>query len=171
MGGTRSLFVLAAFAAMVITTAVPADAAGIHVPRDGSPPIAVKSHRVTVTVTDGLASTTLRQTFVNPHSRALEAIYLFPVPTDAALVDLAMEVGGQRLEGLLAERKQARRVYDQIVRQRRAVRTASGPPGNPGVAVLRSSNRGGGTGEPERSGCFVCGKRSGLALLARRSSS
>jgi hypothetical protein len=57
MGGTRSLFVLAAFAAMVITTAVPADAAGLLVPRDGSPPIAVKSHRVTVTVTDGLAAT------------------------------------------------------------------------------------------------------------------
>jgi len=97
----------------------PSHAAGLLIPRDGSPPIAVQSHRVTVTVTDGLARTTLRQVFVNPHPRALEAVYLFPLPRDAALIDLAMEVGGQRLEGLLAERKQARRVYDQIVRQRR----------------------------------------------------
>ena len=99
--------------AMVLTllASTPARAAGLLVPRDGSPPIAVHSHRVTVEVTDGLAKTTVRQTFVNPHARPLEAIYLFPLPEGAALTAVAMEVDGKRHEGLLAERKKARREY------------------------------------------------------------
>jgi len=104
---------------VVLIFAVPAQAAGLLLPRDGSPPIAVRSHRVTAVVKDGLARTTLRQTFVNPHSRMLEAIYLFPLPEGAALVDVAMEVGGQRLEGLLAERQRARKIYNDIVREKR----------------------------------------------------
>ena len=89
------------------------------VPRGGGPPIAVESHRVEAIVEDGLARTTVRQTFVNHGARALEAIYTFPLPEGAALLDVAMEVGGQRLEGLLAERQRARKVYDDIVRTRR----------------------------------------------------
>ena len=96
-----------------------AQGAGLLIPRDGSPPIQVKSHRVTATVEDGLAQTKVRQTFVNPHGRTLEAVYVFPVPDGAALVDLAMEVGGQRLEGFLAERQTARRAYNSIVRRGR----------------------------------------------------
>ncbi|MBI4879907.1 MAG: VWA domain-containing protein [Planctomycetes bacterium] len=93
--------------------------AGLLVPRDGSPPIQVRSHRVTAEVHDGLARTTLRQTFVNPHGRALEALYVFPLPEGAALTGLALELGDQRLEGFLAERMIARRAYDAIVRQKR----------------------------------------------------
>ncbi|MCU0726090.1 MAG: VWA domain-containing protein [Planctomycetes bacterium] len=104
---------------LTLLLAAEAGAAGLLVPRDGSPPIAVQSHRVTAVVTDGLAETTLRQTFVNGNGRPLEAIYLFPLPEGAALTGVAMEVGGTRLEGLLAERKQARRIYDDIVRSRR----------------------------------------------------
>ncbi len=102
----------------LLAAATRADAAGVLVPRDGSPPIQVQSQRVTAVVDDGIARTTLRQTFVNPHGRTLEAVYLFPVPEGAALVDVAMEVGGQRLEGLLVERQQARRIYDSLVRRK-----------------------------------------------------
>ena len=99
--------------------AAPASAAGLLVPRDGSPPIEVESQRVSATLVDGLARTTVRQTFVNPHGAALEALYVFPVPDGATLVDVAMEVGGQRLEGLVVERQKARRVYDSIVRRKK----------------------------------------------------
>ncbi len=95
------------------------EAGGLLIPRDGSPPIGMSRHRVKAVVEDGLARTTVRQTFVNPHGRELEAIYVFPLPEGAALIDVAMETGGVRLEGLLAERKRARRVYDEIVRSRR----------------------------------------------------
>jgi len=100
-------------------TPLPARAAGLLLPRRGGAPIAIESHRVQASVTDGLAVTTIRQTFVNQHPRVLEAIYVFPLPENAALTGVAMEVGGQRLEGLLAERKRARKVYDGIVREKR----------------------------------------------------
>jgi len=90
-------------------------AAGVLLPRDGSRPIEVKSHRVTVVIEGGLARTTLRQTFVNPHHRPLEAIYAFPLPRDAALVDVAMEVNNVRLTGLLLERQRGRKIYNEIV--------------------------------------------------------
>ncbi len=96
-----------------------AHGAGLLVPRDGSPAIQVRSHRVAAEVRDGLARTTLRQTFVNPHGRPLEALYIFPLPEDAALTGLALELGDQRLEGFLAERMTARRAYDSIVRRNR----------------------------------------------------
>ena len=107
---------LVAMALLLVPTA---KAGGLLIPRDGSPPIGLSRHRVRAVVEDGLARTTVRQTFVNPHGRALEAIYVFPLPEGAALVDVAMETGGSRLEGLLAERKRARKVYDEIVRSRR----------------------------------------------------
>lgn len=104
---------------VIALAAAEASAAGLLVPRDGSPPIAVRSHRVVAEVVDGLARTTLRQTFVNPYDRPLEALYVFPLPEGAALTHVAMETDGRRLEGLLVERKRARRVYDEIVRSRR----------------------------------------------------
>ncbi len=114
----RRFHALIVSVALLAATAARAHAAGVLVPRDGSPPIHVQSQRVTAVVDDGIARTTLRQTFVNPHNRTLEAVYVFPVPEGAALVDVAMEVGGQRLEGLLVERQQARRIYDSLVRRR-----------------------------------------------------
>ncbi len=96
-----------------------ASASGVLRPRSGEPPIHVRSHRVQATLEDGIARTTVRQTFVNPHGRALEAIYVFPLPEGAALTAVSMVVDGKRLEGLLAERKQARRVYNDIVRSKR----------------------------------------------------
>ncbi len=121
----RTRRALRACAAALVTAAAllaaprPADAAGVLRPRDGSPPIAVQSQRVSAVLDDGLARTTLRQTFVSHATRTLEAVYEFPLPENAALVDVAMEVGGQRLEGLLVERQTARRIYDSIVRERR----------------------------------------------------
>ena len=45
---------------VLILLAAETRAAGLLVPRDGSAPIEVKSHRVAVVIEDGLAKTTLR---------------------------------------------------------------------------------------------------------------
>ena len=108
--------------AILFVRAASAQASGLLVFRDGSATLHVQSQRVTATLTDGLARTTVRQTFVSHHGRGgrgLEAVDLFPVPERAALADLALELGGQRLEGLLTERRTARPVFDSIVRRGR----------------------------------------------------
>lgn len=99
----------------VLSFVVAAQGSGVLVPSDGSPPIAVQSQRVTIAFDDGLARTTVRQTFVNPNARTLEAIYTFPVPESAAMVGLTLEVAGQRMEGVLADRRTARRTYRKLV--------------------------------------------------------
>lgn len=116
MARLHSLSVLGSFVTALVASAT-ADASGVLVPRDGSAPIGIRSHRVNARVEDGIARTSVRQVFVNPHSRVLEAVYSFPLPEDAAIVELSMTVAGQRLEGLLAERREARRVYDSLVRK------------------------------------------------------
>ena len=68
-----------AFFALSVFLVLTGRASAQLVPRDGSSPIAVRSQRVEALVEDGLARTTVRQTFVNPHDRPLEALYVFPV--------------------------------------------------------------------------------------------
>src|SRR5262245_27538747 len=63
---------------------------------------------------DGLlAQMTLRQTFVNTFAEPLEATYIFPLPDRAAVTNFRMEVAGRVVEGVLQERGEARRTYDQ----------------------------------------------------------
>src|SRR5262249_44989214 len=49
----------------------------------------------------------------------LEGTFYFPLPPDASLSRLAMYVDGQLMEGGMAERDYARRVYEQIVYSQR----------------------------------------------------
>jgi Ca-activated chloride channel family protein len=88
---------------------------------------------------DGLlAQVTVRQTFVNAASEALEATYIFPLPDRAAVTAFRMEVDGRVVEGTLRERARARRAYAQAVRQ--GHRASIAEEERPGVFTLRVGN-------------------------------
>ena len=53
------------------------------------------------------------QTFRNPESTCVEAIYAFPLPESAAVDRLRMLVGQRVIEGEIQERKQAEQTYEQ----------------------------------------------------------
>ena len=89
-----------------------------------SPPAVVgpvRLDRVTVdaTVTDGIATTRVTQEVRNPTERPQEATYLFPLPVDAAVSDFALWVDGERWDAELLPSAEARRLYENIVRERR----------------------------------------------------
>ena len=66
----------------------------------------------------GLAYTVrLEQTFVNTLSRPLEATYVFPLPSRAAVTTFRLRVADRTVDGVLKERGQARRDYDRAVAQ------------------------------------------------------
>lgn len=65
------------------------------------------------------ASVLLAQTFVNQSSRTIEAQFLFPLPDDAAISGLTLIVDGKELPGELKKREDARRIYENIVRQQK----------------------------------------------------
>ncbi|HSJ57509.1 MAG TPA: VIT domain-containing protein [Anaerolineae bacterium] len=83
------------------------------------PYLTIKYHRVTVTIEDQVAITHVDQVFLNEARFEVEGTYVFPIPEDAAIGDFAMWVDGERLEGQLLERDEARRIYEDIVRRRR----------------------------------------------------
>lgn len=95
-----------------------AEAIGLLVPTEpGVPALKLVSHRVEVEVNERGAVTRVVQEFDNPTPRALEANYLFPLPQGATVDEFALWMNGTRETGKVLERKEARRVYENIVRR------------------------------------------------------
>jgi Ca-activated chloride channel family protein len=69
-----------------------------------------------------LADVELTQVFGNPWGDPIEAVYLFPLPDDAAVDAMTLRVGDRVVEGAIHRREQARAIYDAA---RRAGQTAA----------------------------------------------
>ncbi len=65
--------------------------------------------RVSGVVIDG----TLVQRFENTTGETIEALYVFPLPPDAAVYAMEMRVGNRRIVAEVREREQARRIYEE----------------------------------------------------------
>ena len=63
----------------------------------------------------GHAHVRVHQRYRNTESRPVEAVYVFPLPSDATLTAFSMECAGRRIQGLLKEREEAFRDYDDAV--------------------------------------------------------
>jgi Mg-chelatase subunit ChlD len=81
------------------------------------PALAVKRHKVQVTVNAGTARTEVEQVFVNPTDRVLEGTYIFPLPEDAAVSQFRMTIDKEPVEGKVLDREEARRIYEDYVRR------------------------------------------------------
>jgi tetratricopeptide (TPR) repeat protein len=75
----------------------------------------LRKYHVDVHIEDGFARTTIDQTYFNHETSRAEGTFYFPLPPDASLSRLAMYVNGRLMEGGMAERQQAREVFDSIV--------------------------------------------------------
>ncbi|HEY4722419.1 MAG TPA: VIT domain-containing protein, partial [Anaerolineae bacterium] len=82
-------------------------------------PLRVKSHHVTVTIDQQVATTRIDQIFVNDAAYAVEGTYVFPLPIDATVSDFAMWMDGQKLEAKVLSADEARSIYNEIVRKQR----------------------------------------------------
>jgi hypothetical protein len=78
--------------------------------------LSLRKYHIDVHIEDGFARTTIDQTYFNHEAARLEGTFYFPLPADASLSRLAMYVDGNLMEGGMAERGYARRVYETIVR-------------------------------------------------------
>ena len=85
----------------------------------GEWPLPVRVMDVDVYVEDGVARTTIDQTFFNHTDYELEGVYSFPLPADAAIARLAMYVDGKLMEAGITERQEGREIYESIVYRRR----------------------------------------------------
>ena len=60
-----------------------------------------------------VAQVELVQTFVNPFSQPLEAVYVFPLSHQAGINGMRLEIGERRIVGALLKRDDAQRVYER----------------------------------------------------------
>lgn len=67
--------------------------------------------RVHIRVAGHLAHATVAQTFKNPYKKKIEAVYVFPLPTNAAVRGYVLKVGQRVIRGELLRRSEARAVY------------------------------------------------------------
>lgn len=101
---------------LLVVAAVRGD--GIIIPELPFEPLAIKYHRVTVEIDDQAAHTDIDQVFVNPQPRDVEGTYIFPLPTGASFSAFSMHVDGEQLHAEILTADEARRIYEEIVRQR-----------------------------------------------------
>jgi len=80
-------------------------------------PALLKHTSVKATVDGYIAGVDVEQQFENPFSVAVDAEYVFPLPTDAAVQDFLMIVGERRIRGIIREREEAARIYQAARRQ------------------------------------------------------
>jgi len=78
---------------------------------DGKP-IPLRGVDVSGDVVGGTARIKVRQRYENVEKVPVEAIYVFPLPSEGTLVGFVMECEGRRIEGVCKEREEAFRAYD-----------------------------------------------------------
>ncbi|MFP4058226.1 MAG: VIT domain-containing protein [Candidatus Brocadiia bacterium] len=88
-------------------------------PRGQEVRLSLRKYHVDVHIEDGLARTTVDQTFFNHVPWRIEGTFYFPLPPDASVSRLAMYVAGQRNEGGMVERGRGQQIYTHIKYQRR----------------------------------------------------
>jgi len=68
---------------------------------------------VRAAVSGFLARVTVTQTFGNPAFQKIEAVYAFPLPDNAAVDDMTIQVGSRTVRGVIRKREEARAIYEQ----------------------------------------------------------
>jgi Ca-activated chloride channel family protein len=87
-----------------------------QVPEEAEPPYRLAplvATDVEIGVGGLVARATVRQHFHNPGEDWVEGLYVFPLPESAAVDHLRMRVGARVIEGVIHERDEARRIYEE----------------------------------------------------------
>lgn len=76
-------------------------------------PVPLKHTSVNGTIDGYIATVDVTQQFHNPWSSKIEAVYVFPLPENAAVNEFVMTVGERRIRGIIREREEAEKIYSE----------------------------------------------------------
>ncbi len=68
-------------------------------------------------VTGYIARVNVTQHFTNPYKEPIEAVYVFPLPENAAVDAMTMKIGERVIKGVIKKREEAREIYEQAIQQ------------------------------------------------------
>lgn len=80
-------------------------------------PMPLKHTDVHASVSGYIGSVEVTQQFLNPYSGKIEAVYVFPLPHNAAVNEFIMTIGERRIRGIIRERKEAEQIYQDAKQQ------------------------------------------------------
>jgi len=80
-------------------------------------PLPLEHTDVKAEITLHVASVRVTQKYSNPYSEKIEAVYVFPLPQNAAVTDFLMRIGDRTIRGIIREREEAERIYKAARRQ------------------------------------------------------
>ena len=95
----------------------PGDLPRLQVAHDGAQlDLPLRHTHVELEVTGFVARATVTQTYGNPFSYPIEAIYVFPLPENSAVDDMRLEIGDRVIQAEIRRRADARAEYEQAKR-------------------------------------------------------
>lgn len=68
-------------------------------------------------VTGYIARVNVTQHFSNPYKEPIEAVYVFPLPENAAVDAMRMKIGEKVIKGVIKKREEARQIYEQAIQE------------------------------------------------------
>ncbi len=76
-------------------------------------PVPLKHTDVQATIAAYIATVEVTQQFHNPYDEKIEAVYVFPLPENAAINEFIMTVGERKIRGIIRERQEAEQIYHE----------------------------------------------------------
>jgi len=80
-------------------------------------PLPLKHTDVAASIAGYIATVGVTQQYHNPYDAKIEAVYVFPLPQNAAVNEFLMTVGERRIRGIIREREEAEEIYREARRQ------------------------------------------------------
>jgi len=80
-------------------------------------PLPLKHTDVKGQISGYIATVDVTQQFHNPYDEKIEAVYVFPLPQNAAINEFIMTIGERKIRGIIRERKEAEEIYRQARNQ------------------------------------------------------
>lgn len=76
-------------------------------------PLPVKHSDVKANIQGYISTVDVVQKFHNPFSEKIEAVYMFPLPEKSAINEFVMTIGERKIRGILREKEEAERLYNE----------------------------------------------------------
>lgn len=84
---------------------------------DKEVPLPLNHTDVKAKISAFVATVNVLQKYSNPYGEKIEAVYVFPLPENAAVTDFIMTIGTRKIRGIIREREEARKIYEDAKRQ------------------------------------------------------
>ncbi|MBD2341870.1 after-VIT domain-containing protein [Calothrix sp. FACHB-156] len=102
-----------------MTQTLERQAGGLYIQTSNQQQIAfpLKHTEVEAQVTGNISRVEVTQSFENPFTTTLEAVYIFPLPDEAAVDDMLIRIGDRTIQGSIKKRQEAQQIYEQAKKQ------------------------------------------------------